>query len=75
MMPVCLTRRRAVAFAPREELSGSYIDVATREGFRVAHEVSSYSLTALAKAGRAIGRGRPVAAAWADEQVGHPAES
>jgi enoyl-[acyl-carrier protein] reductase I len=48
----------SVAFAPREELEGSYIDVATREGFRIAHEVSSYSLTALAKAGRGMMQGR-----------------
>lgn len=48
----------SVAFAPREELDGPYIDVATREGFRIAHEVSCYSLTALAKAGRAMMQGR-----------------
>lgn len=48
----------SVAFAPREELAGSYIDVATREGFRLAHEVSSYSFTALAKAGRRMMQGR-----------------
>lgn len=40
----------SVGFAPGEELDGNYIDVATREGFRVAHDISSYSLTALAKA-------------------------
>jgi enoyl-[acyl-carrier protein] reductase I len=48
----------SVAFAPREELAGSYIDAATREGFRMAHEVSSYSFTALAKAGRGMMKGR-----------------
>jgi enoyl-[acyl-carrier protein] reductase I len=48
----------SVAFAPREELAGSYIDVATREGFRLAHEISSYSFTALAKAGRTKMQGR-----------------
>src|SRR5687767_5411552 len=32
----------SVAYAPREELAGSYLDAATREGFRTAHEVSSY---------------------------------
>lgn len=42
----------SVAFAPRDELDGSYLDCVTREGFRVAHEVSSYSFAALAKAGR-----------------------
>jgi enoyl-[acyl-carrier protein] reductase I len=48
----------AVAFAPREELEGAYLDAATREGFRVAHDVSSYSFTALAKAVRPLMRGR-----------------
>ena len=48
----------SVAFAPREELAGPYLDVATREGFRIAHEISSYSFTALAKSGRAMMQGR-----------------
>jgi enoyl-[acyl-carrier protein] reductase I len=48
----------SVGFAPREELAGSYIDVATREGFRIAHEISSYSFTALAKAGRGLMKDR-----------------
>ncbi|MCK5877009.1 MAG: enoyl-ACP reductase [Candidatus Marithrix sp.] len=42
----------SVAFAPREELDGAYLDNATREGFKMAHEISSYSFSALAKAGR-----------------------
>ena len=48
----------SVAFAPREELAGSYIDAVTRDGFRVAHEISSYSFAALAKAARPLMRGR-----------------
>ncbi len=48
----------SVGFAPREELEGSYVDSVTREGFKIAHEISSYSFTALAKAGRAMMRGR-----------------
>jgi enoyl-[acyl-carrier protein] reductase I len=40
----------AVAFAPREALTGTFIDATTREGFRVAHDISSYSLTALSRA-------------------------
>jgi enoyl-[acyl-carrier protein] reductase I len=39
----------AVAYAPREALSGGFLEATQREGFRVAHEVSSYSLTALAQ--------------------------
>lgn len=42
----------SVAFAPREQLAGSYVDAVTREGFAIAHDISSYSLAALAKAGR-----------------------
>jgi enoyl-[acyl-carrier protein] reductase I len=42
----------SVAFAPREQLAGSYLDSVTREGFQVAHDISSYSFTALAKHGR-----------------------
>ena len=46
------------AFAPKNELSGNYADVTTREGFRVAHEVSSYSFTAMAQALRPLMQGR-----------------
>jgi enoyl-[acyl-carrier protein] reductase I len=48
----------SVAFAPRDALEGSYIDSVTRENFRTAHDVSSYSFAALAKAGRAMMAGR-----------------
>ena len=48
----------SVAFAPREQLAGGYLDSVTREGFQIAHDVSSYSLAALAKAGRPLMEGR-----------------
>lgn len=48
----------SVAFAPREQLEGEYLDAVNRDGFRVAHEVSSYSFAALAKAGRNMMEGR-----------------
>ena len=48
----------SVAYAPREELDGLYLDAVTREGFNIAHEISSYSFAALAKAGRAMMEGR-----------------
>lgn len=48
----------SVAFAPRDALEGSYIDSVTRENFRTAHDISSYSFAALAKAGRAMMAGR-----------------
>jgi len=40
----------SVAFAPREELEGRMIDASTREGFKIAHDISAYSLTACTKA-------------------------
>jgi enoyl-[acyl-carrier protein] reductase I len=48
----------AVAFAPREQLEGTYVDAVSREGFRIAHDISSYSFAALAKAGRPLMQGR-----------------
>lgn len=48
----------SIAFAPREQLEGDYIDAVTREGFNSAHEISSYSFAALAKAGRGLMAGR-----------------
>lgn len=42
----------AVAYAPAGQLDGNYVDDVTREGFRIAHEISSYSFVALAKAAR-----------------------
>lgn len=48
----------SVAFAPSTELDGDFLDSVTREGFRIAHDISSYSLAALAKAGRNMMEGR-----------------
>ncbi|MFK7890756.1 MAG: enoyl-ACP reductase [Granulosicoccus sp.] len=42
----------AVAFAPREALDGDFLNSISRESFRIAHDVSSYSFAALAKAAR-----------------------
>ncbi len=40
----------SIAFAPKEALSGDFLDGVSREAFRIAHDVSSYSFAALAKA-------------------------
>ncbi|WP_020408862.1 enoyl-ACP reductase FabI [Hahella ganghwensis] len=48
----------SVGFAPGHELDGNYVDVTTREGFRIAHDISSYSFVALAKGAREMMRGR-----------------
>ena len=47
-----------LAFAPGNELDGNYVDITTREGFLLAHEISSYSFVALAKAGKELMEGR-----------------
>lgn len=48
----------SVAFAPREQLEGGFVEAITREGFAVAHEISAYSLAALAKAALPMLEGR-----------------
>ena len=40
----------AIGFAPREAIAGEFLDGLSREGFRVAHDISSYSFPAMAKA-------------------------
>jgi len=51
----------AVAFAPGEALKGDFTESTDREAFRIAHDISSYSLTALAKAGRRLMKDRQAA--------------
>lgn len=48
----------AIAFAPREAIAGQFLDGLTRENFAIAHEISSYSLAAMAKAARPMMAGR-----------------
>ena len=48
----------SVGFAPREALDGEFLQGLTRESFRIAHDISSYSLAALAKAARPMMKGR-----------------
>ena len=40
----------SIGFAPREAISGSFLDGLSRENFRIAHDISAYSFPALAKA-------------------------
>jgi len=51
----------SIAFAPREALTGDFLDSVNREAFRVSHDVSSYSFAALAKGARPMMRGREAA--------------
>jgi enoyl-[acyl-carrier protein] reductase I len=48
----------AVAYAPREALAGSFTANTSREAFAIAHDVSSYSLTALARGALPLMQGR-----------------
>lgn len=40
----------SIGYAPRESISGDFLDGLTREGFKVAHDISAYSFPAMAKA-------------------------
>ena len=48
----------SVGFAPGDQLDGDFTEATTREGFRIAHDISAYSFVALAKAGREMMKGR-----------------
>ena len=48
----------SIGFAPREAIDGEYLQGLTRENFRIAHDISAYSLSALAKAARPMMLGR-----------------
>ena len=51
----------SVAYAPREQLDGDYLQGVTREGFLMAHDISSYSFSALGEAARPMMQGRDAA--------------
>lgn len=42
----------SIGFAPRDQISGDFLDNVTREGFKIAHDISAYSFPALAKAAK-----------------------
>ncbi len=44
----------AIAYAPNEAIEGDFLDGITRDAFRIAHDVSSYSYPALVKAARSM---------------------
>lgn len=48
----------AIAFAPKEAIEGDFLDGASREAFRIAHDISSYSFAALAKGALPLMQGR-----------------
>ncbi len=51
----------AVAFAPREQLEGGYLENINREAFSAAHDISAYSFAALGAAARPMMQGRNAA--------------
>ena len=48
----------SVAFSPKGELDGRFVDSVTREGSMVAHDISSYSFAALAREALPMMEGR-----------------
>jgi len=48
----------SVAYAPADQLEGDYLTAVSREGFRIAHDISSFSFAALAKEGSKMMEGR-----------------
>ncbi len=51
----------SIAFAPREALKGEFLDGLTRDAFKMAHDISSYSFAALARGAVPLMAGRPAA--------------
>jgi enoyl-[acyl-carrier protein] reductase I len=49
----------SIAFAPREALKGNFLDGLTRDGFALAHDISSYSFAAMAKGAAPLMAGKP----------------
>lgn len=47
----------AIGFAPREAIAGDFLEGLSREGFKIAHDISAYSFAALAKAGLSLLQG------------------
>ena len=47
----------SLAFAPKEELEGNYVEKTTKDGFVQAHSISSYSLLELCKEAKPMLKG------------------
>lgn len=44
----------SIGYAPSDQLEGNFVDVTNREGFKIAHDISSYSFTAMAKEAKSM---------------------
>jgi enoyl-[acyl-carrier protein] reductase I len=60
----------SIAYAPTEAIEGDFLNGITRDAFRIAHDISSYSYAALAKGARPMMQGRPNASLLALSYLG-----
>ncbi len=60
----------SIAYAPTEAIEGDFLNGISREAFRIAHDISSYSYAALAKGARPMMQGRPNASMLALSYLG-----
>ncbi|WP_295004673.1 enoyl-ACP reductase FabI [uncultured Dechloromonas sp.] len=60
----------SIAYAPTEAIEGDFLNGITRDAFRIAHDISSYSYAALAKGARPLMQGRPNASMLALSYLG-----
>ncbi len=60
----------SIAYAPTEAIEGDFLNGITRDAFRIAHDISSYSYAALAKGARPMMQGRPNASMLALSYLG-----
>lgn len=44
----------SIGYAPADQLDGDYVNAVTRDGFKIAHDISAYSFVAMAKACRGM---------------------
>ncbi len=44
----------SIGFAPADQLDGDFTDITSREGFKVAHDISAYSFIAMARAAKPL---------------------
>ena len=44
----------SIGFAPADQLEGDFLEASSREGFKIAHDISSYSFTAMAKEAKSL---------------------
>lgn len=48
----------SISFAPADQLDGDFTDITSREGFKIAHDISAYSFIAMARAAKPLLKAR-----------------